>query len=183
MSDDRARSSRRPGSRGQQRRGGGGRFQQRGRRPQQGGGRRQDDEKIQRIIRNAQDLLHNSTEAVCLEELNAYERMRIHQYFDNKDDFETKTYRNGEEYLLWIFPVGQLKAYAQQMADEAVDSGEEFSFPPMSNFERFIVHDVLKDNENVETTSEGEGDERHVKIIPVKFGKKLKQIAKKFKLF
>ncbi|KAA3611006.1 MAG: hypothetical protein DWQ05_21185 [Calditrichaeota bacterium] len=143
----------------------------------------QDDEKIQKTIRNAQNMLEDSIDAVCLEELNAYERMRVHQFFDNKADFETKTYRNGEDHLLWIFPVGNIREYAIEKARECTKSGEEFELHPMSNYERFIVHDVLKDDESVETTSVGEGDERFVKIVPVRFGRKIRKIARKLKLF
>ncbi len=152
-------------------------------RGQQHGRNRQDDEKIQKTIRNAQNMLQDSIHAVCLEELNAYERMRVHQFFDNKADFETKTYRNGEEYLLWIFPVGNIREFAVEKAREAVANSEEFDFHPMSNYERFLVHDVLKDDESVETTSVGEGDERYVKIVPVRFGRKLRKMARKLKLF
>lgn len=144
---------------------------------------RGEDEKIQRIIRNAQEMLANTVQAICLEDLNAYERKRIHQFFDNKSDFETKTYRNGEDYLLWIFPVGKLRQFAQEKAQEALDSGQEIDLPPMSNYERFIIHDALKGSESVETHSFGEAEERHIRITPVRFGRRLKKIVKKLKLF
>lgn len=128
-------------------------------------------------------MLEHSTQAICLEDLNAYERKRIHQFFDNKSDFETKTYRNGEEYLLWVFPVGQIKKYAEEKAQEALDTGAEIDLPPMSNYERFLIHDALKSVESVETNSFGEGEERHIRITPVKFGRRLKKMVKKLKLF
>ncbi|MCA9733021.1 MAG: hypothetical protein H6696_00355 [Deferribacteres bacterium] len=176
MNQNRRRPSRNS-DRGGSRRGS---YQGRG---QQRNRNREDDEKIQRTIRNAQEMLQDSIHAVCLEELNAYERMRVHQFFDNKGDFETKTYRNGEEHLLWIFPVGKIREYVLEKAREAVKTGEEIELHPMSNYERFIVHDVLKDDESVETTSIGEGDERFVKIVPVRFGRKLRKMARKLKLF
>ncbi len=165
--------------RGRNNRGGGGGF--RGRRPP----RRDphEDERIQRLIRNAQDMLVDSTQAVCLEDLNAYERKRVHQFYDRKDDYETKTYRNGEEYLLWIFPVGKLRQYALDQAQSSLETGEQINLPPMSNYERFIVHDALKDIESIETNSFGEDDERHIRITPVRFGRKIKKIVKKLKLF
>lgn len=147
------------------------------------GRNRQDDEKIQKTIRNAQNMLQDSIEAVCLEGLNAYERMRVHQFFDDKADFETKTYRNEEEYLLWIFPVGNLRDYAVDKARESVKTGEEFEFRPMSNYERFIIHDVLKDDDTVETESIGEDEQRYVKIKPVRFGRKVRKMVRKLKLF
>ncbi|MFQ5632753.1 MAG: R3H domain-containing nucleic acid-binding protein [bacterium] len=153
-----------------------------------GGGRsmernRQDDQKIQRLIRNAQEMLEHSTHAICLEELNAYERKRIHQFYDNKSDFETKTYRNGEDFLLWIFPVGKLRQYAEEKAKEALETGGDIDLPPMSNYERFIIHDALKSMESVETNSHGENEERYIRITPIKFGRRLKRMVKKLKLF
>ncbi|MFQ5631367.1 MAG: R3H domain-containing nucleic acid-binding protein [bacterium] len=160
----------------------------RGGRPYRRGGRRmerdrQDDQKIQRLIRNAQEMLEHSTQAICLEDLNAYERKRVHQFFDNKPDFETKTYRNDEEFLLWIFPVGKLRKYADEKAHEALETGVEIDLPPMSNYERFIIHDALKSMESVETNSFGENEERHIRITPIKFGRRLKKMVKKLKLF
>lgn len=147
------------------------------------GGSRQDDQKIQRLIRNVQEMLEHSNQAICLEDLNAYERKRIHQFFDNKADFETKTYRNNEDYLLWIFPIAKLKEYAEEKAKEALETGGEIDLPPMSNYERFIVHDALKSIESVETSSFGENEERHIRIAPIKFGRRLKKMVKKLKLF
>lgn len=144
---------------------------------------REDDERIQQIIRNAQKLLAESNQAVCLQDLNAFERKRVHQFFDNKADYETKTYRDGEAYLLWIFPIGKLRQLAEEKAQEALDSGAEIDLPPMSNYERFIIHDALKSWESVETASFGEGAERHIRIIPVRFGRRLKKIVKKIKFF
>ncbi|HHL73600.1 MAG TPA: hypothetical protein ENJ29_13925, partial [Bacteroidetes bacterium] len=91
--------------------------------------------------------------------------------------------RNGEDYLLWIFPVGKLRRLAEEKAQEALNTGEEVDFPPMSNYERFIIHDTLKSWDSVETTSFGEGDERFVRITPQRFGRRLKRIAKKLKIF
>lgn len=118
-----------------------------------------------------------------MDDLSAFERKRVHEFFEHKLDFETKTYRDGEKHVLWIFPVGNLKKFAETKANEALNTGDAVVLSPMSNYERFIVHDALKDLESVETTSEGEGAERHVVITPVKFGRRLKRIAKKIKLF
>ncbi|RMD95884.1 MAG: hypothetical protein D6814_12440 [Calditrichaeota bacterium] len=178
MSENKERESRRP--RGQYSRG------RRGpnrRNHSRHGRSREEDEKIQRLIRNVQELLADTNQAICLEDLNAYERKKIHQFFDNKADFETKTYRNGEEYLLWVFPITKLRQFAEEKARQALESGEEIDLPPMSNYERFIVHDALKSWDSVETTSYGEGDERHVRITPVRFGRKLKRMVKKIKFF
>lgn len=144
---------------------------------------REEDERIQQLIRNVSEMLAEANQAICLEDLNAFERKKIHQYFDRKADFETKTYRNGEDYLLWIFPLAKLRQLAETRAQEALETGEEIDLPPMSSYERFIVHDTLKDWDSVETISFGEGEDRHIRIKPMRFGRKLKKIVKKIKLF
>lgn len=144
---------------------------------------REEEEKIQRLLRDINDMLADSDQAICLEDLSAYERKRVHQFFDHKADFETKTYRNGEDYLLWIFPLGKLRQLAEARAQEALQTGKEIDLPPMSNYERFIIHDALKDWQSVETASFGEGEERHIRIKPIRFGRKLKKIVKKIKFF
>jgi predicted RNA-binding protein Jag len=85
--------------------------------------------------------------------------------------------------VLWIFPVANLKKFVGDKAQEALDRGEEVALPPMSNYERFIVHNVLKEFGSIETASVGEGAERHIEIHPKKFGRGLKKIVKKIKLF
>ena len=128
-------------------------------------------------------MLVDTSHAICLEDLNAFERKCIHQFFDNKADYETKTYRNGEDYLLWIFPIEKLRTYAEEKAQEAISGGGEIDLPPMSNYERFIVHDALKSIDSVETNFFGEDEERHIRISPVKFGRRFKKVIKKLKLF
>jgi len=143
----------------------------------------QDTTRVDQLLQEAEQALTDSINAVHLDDLSAFERKRVHEFFEHKLDFETKTYRDGEKHVLWVFPVGNLKKYAEAKANEALESGEAVALPPMSNYERFIIHDALKDLESVETTSEGESAERHVVITPAKFGRRLKSIAKKIKLF
>lgn len=141
------------------------------------------DDKIDRILIDVQKKLQDSHEPVALEDLDAFERKRIHRFFDHKDDFNTKTYRSGEEFTLKIYPVGNIKKLAEHKAREALETGNVVSLPPMGNYERYIVHDYLKDTEGVETASSGEEDERRVEIRPVRFGRGLRKIIKKIKLF
>lgn len=146
--------------------------------------RAEDDSRLMEMIRDAERKLTDSTQPVQLENLNAFERKRIHQYFERrKPAFETKTYRGeGESQVLWIFPVANLKKFAEEKAKEALDTGAEVALPPMSNYERFLIHDALKALEDIETVSAGEGAERHIEIMPKKFGRGLKKIMKKIKL-
>ena len=149
------------------------REKRRGSRPHRG--------KIDDILINTQRKLRDSYEPVSIPNLNAFERKRIHQFFDNRNDFVTKTYRNGDQFVLKVFPVGNIKKLAEEKANEALDSGDVVHMPPMGNFERYIIHEHLKNKEGVETSSQGEDEARHVEIRPVKFGRGLKKILKKLK--
>lgn len=188
MSDFKSNRGPRPGGSrpprgGEQRRGGADRG--RGFRPKGPHGRHepQDTARVDQLLRQAEQTLADSINAVSFENLSAFERKHVHEFFEHNLSFETKTYRDGEKYVLWVFPVGNLKKYAEEKANEAVATGSVVALPPMSSYERFIVHETLKDWDSVETTSEGEGTGRHVLISPVKFGRRLKKIAKKIKLF
>jgi predicted RNA-binding protein Jag len=140
-------------------------------------------DKIDDILIDVQRKLRDTHEPVSLDNLNAFERKRIHRFFDDKDDYVTKTYRSGDEFTLRVFPVSNIKKLAQAKAQEALESGNAVQLPPMGNYERYIVHDYLKDVEGIETASFGEGNERRVEIRPVKFGRGLRKIMKKIKLF
>jgi UDP-N-acetylmuramate: L-alanyl-gamma-D-glutamyl-meso-diaminopimelate ligase len=168
--DDRGRHDRRPG-----------RY-----RPRAEGGfeRSEDDGRTKALMQEIEQKLADAIQPVQLENLNSFERKQIHQYIErNKPEFETKTYRGeGDEHVLWIFPVANLKKFAQEKANEALATDSEVAFPPMSSYERFIVHDALKVVEGVEAVSVGEGAERHIEIQPKKFGRGLKKIMKKIKL-
>ncbi len=139
--------------------------------------------KIDRILVDIQKQLRDSIEPVSIENLNSFERKRIHSFFDNKPDFETKTYpRNGRQ-VLKVFPVGNLKKMAKEKADHVLETGETYTFPFLPSYERFVIHNYLKDFDGIETKSVGEGDERRLEIRTVKFGRSLKRIIKKIKLF
>jgi hypothetical protein len=146
--------------------------------------RTEDDPRINELIRETEQKLAESTQPVQLENLNALERKQIHRYFDRlKPAFETKTYRGeGEAQVLWVFPIANLKKFAQEKAKEALETDAAVALPPMSSYERFVVHDVLKEIESIEALSAGEGAERHIEIQPQKFGRGLKKIIKKIKL-
>ncbi|MBN2092655.1 hypothetical protein JW964_23745 [candidate division KSB1 bacterium] len=146
---------------------------------------RQDNQigKIDRIIIDIQRKLRESITPIELNDLSPFERKRIHAFFDNKPDFKTRTYRDDNDgYIFRVYPVGNLKKFADTKVKEALEKGETIKLPPMGNFERFIIHDHLKDLEDIETTSQGENEERHIEIVPKKFGRTLKKIIKKIKL-
>jgi len=155
-------------------------------RPAEGGGfeRSEDDPRITALIQETEQKLMDSRQPAQLENLNAFERKQVHRHFERKRPaFETKTYRgDGEAQVLWIIPVANLKKFIEAQARLAVDTDSEIALPPMSNYERFIAHNILKELDNIESSSAGEGAERHVRIQPKKFGRSLKKIIKKIKL-
>jgi spoIIIJ-associated protein len=62
--------------------------------------------------------------------------------------------------------VAALGRFAQQVAVEVTDTGEERALEPMSAADRKAVHDALTENEHVITRSEGEEPRRFVVIAP-----------------
>ncbi len=62
--------------------------------------------------------------------------------------------------------VAALGRFAQQVAEEVVESGEERALEPMSSADRKAVHDALTDNSGITTRSEGEEPRRFVVIAP-----------------
>jgi len=139
--------------------------------------------KIDRILIDIQRKLRDSLKPYCVENLNGYERKRIHSFFDNKEEYETRTYRQEGRFVLKVIPVGNLKRMAQENAEKVLQTGETVVLPYLGNFERFIIHDYLKDFEGIETKSVGEGQDRRLEIKQAKFGRSLKRIIKKIKLF
>jgi spoIIIJ-associated protein len=59
-----------------------------------------------------------------------------------------------------------LEHQADDAADEAVRTGRDVALDPMSAAERRIVHEYLRDREDVETESEGEGPDRRLVVSP-----------------
>ncbi len=139
--------------------------------------------KIRQLIDKIQQDLVGSLKPVSLYNLNSFERKQIHRYFDTKADYVTKTYRQGEDYELRVYPVGNLKRYAEEKAEEAIKTGKKVVLPHMSSYERFIVHETLKSNEAIKSASFGEGEDRHIEIEPEIFGRGLRRIIRKIKLF
>lgn len=127
--------------------------------------------------------MQDSIKPECLNGLNSFERKLVHRHFDHNKDFETRTYRDGNKFKLYVYPVGNIESFAKQKAQESLETGEEVDLPSMGSYERYIIHNALKDTAGVETQSHGEGSERYVRIVSTKFGRGLKKIVKKIKLF
>ena len=61
----------------------------------------------------------------------------------------------------------KLESIAHSTANRAVSQHRSIKMRPMTPYERRIIHITLRDDERVETASEGEGSARHVVVIPV----------------
>ncbi len=142
-----------------------------------------DNPNIQKIISEVEQKLRDAIQPEVLKGLNSFERKLIHRHFDRNQSFKTRTYREGEEFILCIYPVGNLERFAREKAQHSLDTGEEVDLPPMGSFERYVVHNALKDMAGIETSSHGEGEQRHIQIVSKRFGRGLKKIVKKIKLF
>lgn len=62
--------------------------------------------------------------------------------------------------------VAALGRFAEQVAQEVVETGEERALEPMSAADRKAIHDALTDSELVVTRSEGEEPRRFVVVAP-----------------
>lgn len=60
----------------------------------------------------------------------------------------------------------RIRRLASDAALQAEVSGEPVELPPMRSGERRIIHLMLKQHPKVTTTSVGDGDERHVIVLP-----------------
>jgi len=138
---------------------------------------------LRELLRQVERRLSESIKPESFTDLNSFERKLVHRHFDHNADYETRTYRNGEKFTLYVYPVGNIERFAQEKAEESLESGNPVSLPPMGSYERYLVHNALKDMSGVETLSYGEGSERHVELTSHKFGRGLRKIAKKIKLF
>lgn len=62
--------------------------------------------------------------------------------------------------------VERLEGLAERMADKVLRGGEPVELSPMSAYDRRIVHMYLANVEGVTTRSEGEGEDRHIVVVP-----------------
>ncbi len=140
-------------------------------------------EKVLQLIKQAEDDLVDSLAPVSLLNLDTNERRQVHRHFDRSLEYATKTYKLAEnEFDLRVYPVGNLRRLAEKSAAEAIQTGKKVALPPMSSYERFVIHEALKTNESVKSASHGEGAERHVEVEPELYGRSLKKMIKKIKL-
>lgn len=61
----------------------------------------------------------------------------------------------------------KLESIAHSSANRAASQHRKVGLRPMTPYERRIIHIALRDDDRVETISEGEGSARHVVVIPL----------------
>ncbi|MEC4272056.1 R3H domain-containing nucleic acid-binding protein [Adlercreutzia sp. R25] len=61
----------------------------------------------------------------------------------------------------------KLESIARSSANRAASQHRKVGLRPMTPYERRIVHIALRDDDRVETVSEGEGPSRHVVVVPL----------------
>lgn len=60
----------------------------------------------------------------------------------------------------------KLESIARSAANKAASQHRSVKMRPMTPYERRIVHIALRDDDRVDTASEGEGSARHVVVVP-----------------
>ena len=60
----------------------------------------------------------------------------------------------------------KLESIARSTANKAASQHRSVKMRPMTPYERRIVHIALRDDDRVDTASEGEGSGRHVVVVP-----------------
>lgn len=60
----------------------------------------------------------------------------------------------------------QVEQYAQRAAQRVKETQKRYVMKPMSAYERRLVHIILREDEDVQTHSEGSDTQRHVVITP-----------------
>ena len=137
------------------------------------------DEKVQKTIQYIEETMVGSIQSITIRDLNGYQRKAVQNHFEPIQEYRIKTYHEKDHVIIKVYPVGQLKRLAEQKTQEVLMKGKPEALPPMRSFERFVIHDYLKEREGVKTESYGEeGKDRHVEIHPL-FGRTLKKAKKK----
>ena len=60
----------------------------------------------------------------------------------------------------------KIESIARSTANKAANQHRSVKMRPMTPYERRIVHVALRDDDRVDTASEGEGSARHVVVVP-----------------
>ena len=143
------------------------------RRPFRRGGRPFEplDEKVTETIQATHEHFLGSIEPFPIAGLNPFQRKQIHRHFERTPEYKVRAIRDDQgEVLLKVYPLGRLQRMAETLVQEVLMTGGSRALPPMGSFERFIIHEYIKTRGGVRTESSGEGEKRHVQLLPI-FGR------------
>ena len=131
------------------------------------------------MTRKVEEFLRESIEPYKMSGLNGFQRKQIYSHFEKTNEFKVKAYREQNQVIIKVYPIGNLRRLAEQKVQEVLMNGKIQALPRMGSYERFVIHDYLKDREGIRTGSIGEsGKDRHIQIYPL-FGRNLKKAKKK----
>jgi spoIIIJ-associated protein len=103
-------------------------------------------------------LLEHGAELLKALEYVAVRGLRLEPSLHDRVRFDCGNYRADR--------LAELKLSAQVAADRVRETRAAFRFNPMAPRERRIIHLTLKEQPGVRTTSEGQGDDRRVVVLP-----------------
>jgi hypothetical protein len=122
-------------------------------------------------VKRVDDSVRESMEPVFVPGLNAFQAKMVSKHFGRGEEVKIKIIENEDKSItLKAYPVGKLRRLAETRAQKVLLSGETQHLPSMGSFERFVVHEYIKNRGGLRSESSGEGEERHVAIFPV-FGR------------
>lgn len=136
-------------------------------------------ENINKLVDTIKKDLTDSIHPYVIKNIDFNNIYKIKKELSTNQEYKIKSYKQGKEATVKIFPVGNLKRFAEQKAQEVLIKKEKIDLPHMGAFERFIIHDYLKSRNGIKTKSFGkEGKDRHIQIYPL-FGRKPKKAKKR----
>jgi hypothetical protein len=136
------------------------------------------DEIVKESIAKVESFVFEGYEPVIITGLNSFQSKQAQRILEKAKEYQIKGYREDEQMILKVYPVGRLRRLAEQTAQEVMLKGDAVELPPMGSFQRFVIHDYFKDRQGVRTESFGEGDERRIRIQP-QYGRVPKKIKKR----
>ena len=137
------------------------------------------DAAAQERIDAASEHFRESLSPFSIGGLNPFQRKLIHRHFEKTGEYKVRTLRDDAGGIeLVVYPVGHLQRTAETLLQEVLMTGESRSLPSMDSYERFIVHEYLKNRGGVRTESHGEAGDRHVEIFPI-FGRTPKKAKRR----
>jgi hypothetical protein len=129
------------------------------------------DPALEELFNTIETSFNESLKPYRVTGIKGLHRKLIRQRYERSQEYAIKSYRDGEEVIFKIFPVGRLRRMAEQKMQEVMMNGRASSLPPMGAYERFVIHDYLKERDGITTESQGlEGKDRHIIVKPL-FGR------------